>query len=77
MAEQLERSEKQKLFDEHIEALNKKNREMFHKLLDETTEVALTSQWKEIKKKIKDDPRYTKFSSSDRVTSLVLFFTGV
>lgn len=77
MAEQLERSEKQKLFDEHIEALNKKNREMFHKLLDETTEVTLTSQWKEIKKKIKDDPRYTKFSSSDRVTSFVLFFTSM
>jgi len=41
---------------------------MFHKLLDETEEVTLTSQWKEIKKKIKDDPRYTKFSSSDRVS---------
>ena len=40
---------------------------MFHKLLDETSEVKLTSTWKEIKKLIKDDPRYTKFSSSDRV----------
>jgi transcription elongation regulator 1 len=66
LAEQLERAERQKVFEEHIEALNKKNKEMFHRLLDETEDVTLTSQWKEIKKKIKDDPRYTKFSSSDR-----------
>jgi hypothetical protein len=36
-------------------------------LLDETGEVTLTSSWKEIKKLVKDDPRYSKFSSSDRV----------
>ena len=40
--------------------------EMFHKLLDETSDVKLTSTWKEVKKLIKEDPRYTKFSSSDR-----------
>ena len=67
--ELLERSEKQKLYDEHIKSLTKKNREMFHRLLAETTEVTLTSQWKDVKKLIKDDPRYSKFSSSDRVSS--------
>lgn len=39
MAELLERDEKEKIFEEHIENLYKKNKEMFHKLLDETTEV--------------------------------------
>jgi hypothetical protein len=39
----------------------------FRELLDETGEVTLTSSWKEIKKLVKDDPRYSKFSSSDRV----------
>lgn len=39
LAELLSREEKEKLFEEHIENLNKKNREMFHKLLDETGEV--------------------------------------
>jgi len=34
--------------------------------LDETQAVTLTSAWKEIRKLIKDDPRYSKFSSSDR-----------
>ena len=29
--------------------------------------MTLTSSWKEIKKLVKDDPRYSKFSSSDRV----------
>ena len=66
--ELLERSEKQKLYDEHVKLLSKKNREMFHRLLAETTEVTLTSQWRDIKKLIKDDPRYSRFSSSDRVS---------
>ena len=73
LAEQLERSEKQKLFEEHIEALTKKTKEMFHKMLDETVEVTLTAVWKDVKKVVKEDPRYTKFSSSDRVSSNLFF----
>ncbi|XP_053319619.1 transcription elongation regulator 1 [Spea bombifrons] len=62
----LEREEKEKLFNEHIDALTKKKREQFRQLLDETYAITLTSTWKEVKKIIKDDPRYIKFSSSDR-----------
>lgn len=65
LTEQLDKEEKEKLFEAHIEGLNKRNKDMFHKLLDET-EISLTSTWKEVKKQIKDDPRYSKFSSSDR-----------
>uniref|UniRef100_A0A0B7AFR5 FF domain-containing protein n=1 Tax=Arion vulgaris TaxID=1028688 RepID=A0A0B7AFR5_9EUPU len=38
---------------------------MFHSLLSET-EITLTSTWKEVKKQIRDDQRYSRFSSSDR-----------
>ncbi|KAM5173157.1 transcription elongation regulator 1 isoform 1-T1 [Mantella aurantiaca] len=62
----LEREEKEKLFNEHIDALTKKKREQFRQLLDETFSITLTSTWKEVKKIIKDDPRFIKFSSSDR-----------
>ncbi|XP_072002240.1 transcription elongation regulator 1 isoform X1 [Engystomops pustulosus] len=62
----LEREEKEKLFNEHIDALTKKKREQFRQLLDETYTITLTSTWKEVKKIIKDDPRFIKFSSSDR-----------
>jgi len=65
LADLLDRDEKEALFNEHIEVLTKKNKEMFHKLLSET-DVSLVSTWKEIKKQIKEDPRYSKFSSSDR-----------
>ncbi|XP_059155432.1 transcription elongation regulator 1-like isoform X2 [Physella acuta] len=65
LTDSLERDEKEKLFDTHIEGLYKRNRSMFHSLLDET-EISLTSTWKEVKKQIKEDPRYSKFSSSDR-----------
>lgn len=33
----LERDEKEKLFNEHVEALSKKKKEHFRQLLDETT----------------------------------------
>ena len=36
LAELLDREEKEKIFEEHIESLFKRNKEMFHKLLDET-----------------------------------------
>ncbi|XP_077360828.1 transcription elongation regulator 1-like isoform X2 [Festucalex cinctus] len=62
----LEREEKEKLFNEHVEALAKKKKEHFRQLLDETTVITLTTAWKEVKKVIKEDPRCIKFSSSDR-----------
>lgn len=45
LVDQLEREERDKLFEEHIDNLNKKNKEMFHKLLDDTPEVQPCSQW--------------------------------
>lgn len=65
----LEREEKEKYFTQHIEQLTRKKREKLRELLDETPEVTLTSSWKEIRRIIKEDPRYTKFSSSERVMS--------
>ncbi|KAA0709645.1 Transcription elongation regulator 1 TATA box-binding protein-associated factor 2S [Triplophysa tibetana] len=62
----LERDEKERLFNEHIEALAKKKKEHFRQLLDETLSISLMSTWKEVKKLIKEDPRCIKFSGSDR-----------
>lgn len=62
----LERHEKEKLFEEHVEALTKRKKEHFRQLLDETSMITLTTTWKEVKKVIKEDPRCIKFSSSDR-----------
>ncbi|CAL9685296.1 unnamed protein product [Knipowitschia caucasica] len=62
----LEREEKEKLFNEHVEALAKKKKTQFRQLLDETNMITLSTTWKEVKKVIKEDPRYIKFSSSDR-----------
>lgn len=73
LVDTLAREEKEKLFSEHIELLLRKKREKFRELLDETPEVSLTSTWKEIKKIIKEDPRYTKFASSERVCHIYFF----
>ncbi|VDP00614.1 unnamed protein product [Soboliphyme baturini] len=67
-ADLLDRDQKERLFNDHIRQLEQKRREAFYQLLDETTEVTLTSTWKEIRKVIKEDPRCSKFSTSERKT---------
>ncbi|XP_017887706.1 transcription elongation regulator 1 isoform X4 [Ceratina calcarata] len=67
LAESLDREEKERLFNEHIEQLSRKKRDKFRELLDEVgASTELTASWRDIKKLLKDDPRYLKFSSSDR-----------
>lgn len=66
MADALSKSDKEILFKEHIESLNQRKKEQFRKLLDDTHELTLTSSWRSIRKIIKEDPRYSKFSSQDR-----------
>ena len=44
---------------------------MLRTLLGLLGQISLTSTWKEVKKMIKDDPRYSKFSSSDRVSAVL------
>ncbi|KAG1680715.1 Transcription elongation regulator 1 [Nymphon striatum] len=66
LVDSLERDEKEKLFHDHIDSLAKKKKEKFRELLEETSSFSLTSSWKEVRKLIKEDSRYLKFSSSDR-----------
>lgn len=60
-----------RFYEEHLDALNKRKRFSFRKLLEESPQIVLTSTWKEVRKMIKEDPRFTKFSSSDRVSAVV------
>jgi len=62
----LEKSEREKQFDDHIDRLVAKKKENYRKLLEECKDIKLDSTFKEIKKLIKDDPRYSRYSSSDR-----------
>ena len=62
----LEKSERERLFDDHIDALIAKKRENYWKLLDECKDITLTTVFKDVKRDIRDDPRYAKYSSSDR-----------
>lgn len=72
LVENLERDEKERLFNDHISLLTKKKRDKFRELLDEITSLELTSSWKDVKKLIRDDPRLLKFGSIDRVSSIKL-----
>ena len=40
LADSIDREEKEKLFEEHMDELSKKSKEMFHKLLEETSAVS-------------------------------------
>merc|ERR1712106_619615 len=62
----LDKSERERLFDEHIDHLIAKKKEAFRSLLEEQKDVPLDAAFKDIKKNIREDPRYSKFSSSDK-----------
>lgn len=68
LVETLDREEKERLFNDHINNLTKKKRDKFREMLDEITSLELTSSWKTVKKQIRDDPRFLKFGNSDRVS---------
>lgn len=57
-----------RLFNEHIANLVRKKRDKFREMLDEIASIELTSQWKDIKKIIRDDPRYLKYNCSESVS---------
>jgi len=63
---ELEKSEREKLFDDHMDRLVKKKKDAFRSLLEEQKDVPLDASFKEIKKSIRDDPRYSKFSTSEK-----------
>ncbi|XP_035784907.1 transcription elongation regulator 1-like isoform X2 [Anopheles albimanus] len=66
LIEMLDRNDRERLFNEHIANLVRKRRDKFREMLDEITSMELTSQWKDIKKIIRNDPRYLKYNSSER-----------
>jgi transcription elongation regulator 1 len=64
LADPLSKHQKEEIYDEHLDALSAKKKQLYRELLEEAN-VALDSSWKEVRRKIKEDQRYTKFSSSD------------
>lgn len=68
LVDTLAREEKERLFNDHINSLDKKKRDKFREMLDEITSLELTSVWKSVKKQVRDDPRFLKFGSSERVS---------
>ncbi|XP_001847600.2 transcription elongation regulator 1 [Culex quinquefasciatus] len=66
LVELLDREDREGLFNDHISNLVKKKRDKFREMLDEISSLELTTQWKDIKKVIREDPRYLKYNSSER-----------
>lgn len=66
LADLLDKEQKERLFDEHMRNLEKKRKEAFYQMLNDAEGVTLTSHWRDVRKLIKDDPRYAKLCNSDR-----------
>jgi len=78
LVEHLERDDRERLFNDHIDLLLKKKRDKFREMLDEIINIKLTSSWKEIKKSVKEDPRYLKFNSSEKVNlTFILMYINI
>lgn len=67
LVENLDREEKERLFNDHISSLAKKKRDKFREMLDEAN-LELTAVWKNVKRQVKDDPRFLKFGHSEKVS---------
>lgn len=72
LVDNLDREEKERLFNDHISSLTKKKRDKFREMLDEITSMELTSAWKTVKRQVRDDLRFLKFGNVDRVSSINL-----
>lgn len=70
IVESLDRETRDRLFADHIAALNKKKRDNFREMLDEIPEIGQETSWSDVKKKVRDDPRYYKFYDSEKVRKL-------
>lgn len=64
--DELPRDWMETIFERHLDKIYQRRKEKFHQLLSETKEITLGSDWRDVKRIIRDDPRYIKFSSSDR-----------
>ncbi|CAF0903174.1 unnamed protein product [Brachionus calyciflorus] len=62
----LEREDKEKLFDEHMSKFRAKLRDVFYKILDDTSGIELKNTiWKDVKKLLKSDERFEKLQKSE------------
>ncbi|KRX75049.1 T-complex protein 1 subunit eta, partial [Trichinella sp. T6] len=68
----LDRGQKEELFEEHLRELKRKYRTEYRQLLDQLPQFNLSCTWKEIKKLIRNDNRYSQYSSSDRVRGKIV-----
>lgn len=64
--EQLDRDDRERIFNDHIIQLGNKKRDKFREMLAELPKFDLTVSWKDIKRQIRDDPRYLKYNSSEK-----------
>lgn len=62
--EMLDKNEKEDLFDEHINEIKDRKKKSFRKLLDES-DIPLDAEWRDIRRKVKEDPRYLKFGATE------------
>jgi len=74
LVDSLDSEEKEKLYKVHVEELSKRKKEKFREMLNEITDLTLDSSWKEIRKSIKEDVRYVRYSSSDRVSKFKIIY---
>lgn len=76
LVDSLDSEEKEKLYKVHVEELSKRKKEKFREMLNEISDLTLDSSWKEIRKSIKEDVRYVRFSSSDRVSKFKIIYNN-
>lgn len=64
----LDREARERLFNEHIDVLEKKRKDLFFQLLNEDDQIRFNTKWREARKIIADDDKFSKVRANERVS---------
>jgi len=64
----LDKGAKEKLFDEHIANLERKRKDLFFQLINEHESITFNTRWRDARKIIENDEKFSKICQSDKKT---------
>uniref|UniRef100_A0A915ERV1 FF domain-containing protein n=1 Tax=Ditylenchus dipsaci TaxID=166011 RepID=A0A915ERV1_9BILA len=64
----LDKASKEKLFDEHINSLDRKRRDLFFQILSDHDEISFNMKWRDARGIIEEDDKFSKVRQSEKKT---------
>lgn len=73
-ADLLDKKLRERLFDEHIAGLERKRRDLFFQLLNDTKELTFNTKWRDARRIIEEMEKFAKIRGNDKVCGAKMEF---